>query len=1068
MGPILLLTMKATLLTFGLLPGLLSAQSIFTGDGNWLDPLLWNTGVVPPDNSVVQVNGICEVSQNTGAANTDNPSRIEIGNGAGAVGELTVSGGTSSGAHGGGNGIFVGVNGGNGTLIVEEGATYRSQGANMEVAIGDSLGGTGFISVSGELQIYKFLNINNGTLEMQPTGKNNLFNSNNPSTIGAAGTLSFIIDGPNIGALERSNTNGLNLTIDPAANLMVTLGGTFAINDSWTLMDYTTLNGQFSQGTSFTNQQGYTFAVDYGTGSNDLVTLTLTSDSARPKIDSLTANPAAISSGSSSTIGWIASNFDTLTLDPGGIDATALSEIELSPVSSTTYTLSAIKDAVTVTKNVTVVVDALPEINSFTASDFLIAPGETTTLSWDVSGADSVDLSPTTGAVSAAGSADVSPVATTTYTLTATNTTGSVNSEIEIAVDALDAALIHLWDPALPGQTSGGFLDSIGGKNFDVTNGNLLTSLTSDNTSLTAAMSRVNPDLVTGGDMGLGFPSPDTTFEIWIQPGDFDENPQLIFETGGPDEGSSILMTSTNVRFIHSTGGLNTIDIEIPLLFVSLEDFVQVIVSINAGTGDVTLSAKGSAGGSESITANGTVGAPNGRASLFTWSGFGGGIDGAMGGTGGVAPSGTTTFRGNIGLFKIYDRPLSGPEADEAYLRIADAILAGDSDNDTLPDWWEQMFFGDLSEGPTDTSDGDILTNFQELNAGTDPTLADSDMDELDDHVELAFNEPTDPNNPDTDGDGLTDGEEVNGAPSSNPLLADTDSDGFGDAFEVRVGSNPNDSSSQPGPDEVGTPFANLSTFGTAASYDTLLLATNTTDASFKLVVDFLEKTDGQREVLFETGGGSTGISLVYEAGNQIIFRGSGGGGLELATASHTLTEAQIAAGGIDVVVTYDVNDIDGNSAIAIYLDGIQVASAAALLGGNWTGTNGSAFGVASDMMAGDGANGTLTGVTFTSGTINAQQGLTYYADTLYQGGTDAPPAITDISFDPSIGVDGQFSITFTSRVNATYTLFFSTDLTDFGFDLNDSIIGEAGSTTVTFPHPGPGNNKVFYRVGLN
>ena len=214
----------------------------------------------------------------------------------------------------------------------------------MEVAIGDSLGGTGFISVSGELQIYKFLNINNGTLEMQPTGKNNLFNSNNPSTIGAAGTLSFIIDGPNIGALERSNTNGLNLTIDPAANLMVTLGGTFAINDSWTLMDYTTLNGQFSQGTSFTNQQGYTFTVDYGAGSNDIVTLTLTSDSERPKIDSLTANPAAISSGSSSTIAWVASNFDTLTLDPGGIDATALSEIELSPVSSTTYTLSALKD----------------------------------------------------------------------------------------------------------------------------------------------------------------------------------------------------------------------------------------------------------------------------------------------------------------------------------------------------------------------------------------------------------------------------------------------------------------------------------------------------------------------------------------------------------------------------------------------------------------------------------------------------------------------------------------------------------------------------------------------------
>jgi hypothetical protein len=41
--------MKAALLTFSLLPGLFSAKSIFTGDGDWLDSLLWNTGVAPPD-----------------------------------------------------------------------------------------------------------------------------------------------------------------------------------------------------------------------------------------------------------------------------------------------------------------------------------------------------------------------------------------------------------------------------------------------------------------------------------------------------------------------------------------------------------------------------------------------------------------------------------------------------------------------------------------------------------------------------------------------------------------------------------------------------------------------------------------------------------------------------------------------------------------------------------------------------------------------------------------------------------------------------------------------------------
>ena len=87
------------------------------------------------------------------------------------------------------------------------------------------------------------------------------------------------------------------MTIDQAANLKVTLGGDFVINDSWVLMRYTTLSGQFEEGVSFTNEQGYTFDVNYGSGSNDTVTLTLTSDSERPKIDSLVATPAAISAG---------------------------------------------------------------------------------------------------------------------------------------------------------------------------------------------------------------------------------------------------------------------------------------------------------------------------------------------------------------------------------------------------------------------------------------------------------------------------------------------------------------------------------------------------------------------------------------------------------------------------------------------------------------------------------------------------------------------------------------------------------------------------------------------------
>jgi hypothetical protein len=1050
--------MKKRLAFLSLLPGLLAAQtSIFTGDGNWLDAARWDTGVVVPDNQTAVVNGNAIVDQNTGGSAPDNPGRIEIGNGVGEIGMITVTGGTLSGAHGGGGGIFVGLNGGEGTLVVEEGATYRSQGANMQLAIGDFAGGSGFVSVSGEMQIYKYLNINNGMLEMLPTGQSKLFNSGDPSNIMADGILSFVIDGPNIGSLERSNATGLNMTIDPASNLAVTLGGDFALNDSWTLMNYTTLNGQFSQGTGFTNQQGYTFSVDYGSGANDVMTLTLTSDSERPKIDALTAAPAAISAGGSSTIGWTASNFDSLMLDPGGINVTVFPESVVMPTVTTTYTLAARKGGVEVTKDVTVVVDELPEINSFSASDLLIAPGDATILGWDVSGADTVSISPQPGVVSAVATEEVSPAMTTTYTLTATNGTGSVAASVEVVVNALQAAIIHCWDPSLPNQTSGAFLDSVGGKNFDITAGNLLTGITSEKTSLTAAITRINQAAGTGGDMGLGFPSRDTTFEIWIRPGDLDENPQVIFETGNPLEGSAILITSSTVRFLHATGGANTIDMEVATSLISPTDFIQIVASLDSATGEAKLSVKGAGGGAVTANSNGTIGVPVGRASLFSWSGFGGDVNLDLGGTGGTPPVGTTTFKGDIGYFKIYGRALESGETDEAFLLIADAIVDSDTDGDGLADFWEIMFFGDLSAGANENGDGDLLSNLQEFLAGTNPTLADSDDDGLEDHVELSLDEPTDPNNRDSDGDGLTDGEEVNGDPTSNPLLADSDGDLFGDNFERCAGSNPNDAGSLPPEDGIGTPFANLGNLGTGASFDALLGATDFTDASFRVVVDFEAKIDGEREVLFETGGATVGISLVYEAGNQIVYRAAGSGGFELATATYTLTPDQINAGDLVLVVTYDVMDDEGNSAIAIYVNGTLVASDSAPLGGDWTGTNGSAFGVGGSQFAGDGANGNLTGLAFTSGSINLQKGLTYYADTLFEGGPGPGLQITSISHNGSAVV-----ISFQSLPGRTYKIERSFDLVTFA-EVEDGIASEG--TTTTAPSIQASEPRAFYRV---
>jgi hypothetical protein len=252
-----------------------AAGTIFTGEGEWFTSGNWSEGI-PTDGSNAIVNGTAEINRNIGASNSDNPSRIFVGDQ--TTGVLNVTGGTLSGAHSGTNaGLFIGLGpDGNGTVHISEGAALRSQGGGMVVQVGDESGGTGRISVAGQLFNFKFFRLINGTLEMHPTGLNNSFNDVNVSSIGANGTLSYLIDGERVGGLLRANDNGLSLEINPEANLQVTLNGDISEGQSWTLIDYSSLTGSFAQGTSFTNEQGHTLSVDYGSGELDTVTLTLT------------------------------------------------------------------------------------------------------------------------------------------------------------------------------------------------------------------------------------------------------------------------------------------------------------------------------------------------------------------------------------------------------------------------------------------------------------------------------------------------------------------------------------------------------------------------------------------------------------------------------------------------------------------------------------------------------------------------------------------------------------------------------------------------------------------------
>lgn len=137
-----------------------------------------------------------------------------------------------------------------------------------------------------------------------------------------------------------------------------------------------------------------------------------------------------------------------------------------------------------------------------------------------------------------------------------------------------------------------------------------------------------------------------------------------------------------------------------------------------------------------------------------------------------------------------------------------------DTDGDGLTDGEEIAFLSDPNLVDTD---GDLLTDFEEYNYGTNPLLVDTDDDGLTDYDEVNTDFPyvhltdpllvdtdsdglddfdeytygTDPTVIDTDGDGVTDGDEVYGSPPTDPLIPDTDGDGLTDGEEIDIGTDP-------------------------------------------------------------------------------------------------------------------------------------------------------------------------------------------------------------------------------------------------------------------------------------
>jgi hypothetical protein len=147
----------------------------------------------------------------------------------------------------------------------------------------------------------------------------------------------------------------------------------------------------------------------------------------------ISADPETIQEGASSTLSWFSADADSCTIDQGIGTVDLNGSTMVSPTVTTTYTITATGPGGTSTDSVTVTVAPPPTV-SISADPENIQSGESSTLTWSSTDADSCEIQPDVGTVGTSGSINVSPTETTTYTITATGPGGTASDSVTVSV----------------------------------------------------------------------------------------------------------------------------------------------------------------------------------------------------------------------------------------------------------------------------------------------------------------------------------------------------------------------------------------------------------------------------------------------------------------------------------------------------------------------------------------------------------------------------------------------------------------------------------------------------------
>jgi len=157
----------------------------------------------------------------------------------------------------------------------------------------------------------------------------------------------------------------------------------------------------------------------------------------------LTLNPSAILLNETSTLSWISSDAISGNIQPGIGNVGLTGSRIVSPTSTTIYSGIFINDFSSSSCQTTLVVNLRPLTPpspilscSISASPSSITQGANSTLSWLAENASSTTIDNSIGNVSSTGSMVVSPANTTIYTMTAINSSSTVNCNTTITVSS--------------------------------------------------------------------------------------------------------------------------------------------------------------------------------------------------------------------------------------------------------------------------------------------------------------------------------------------------------------------------------------------------------------------------------------------------------------------------------------------------------------------------------------------------------------------------------------------------------------------------------------------------------